>query len=120
MGLSQLDSSLSAKVGGTSTFTSRRDYQAAMAPRGTSAQTSDSERECQTRPLVLRLRGAGKPDLGVSDCRSKEYTTDLAERDSESPIDESSTYEAEDEQGEESGGDMSSCVECIPQPDHRA
>ena len=43
MGLSQLDSSLSAKVGGTSKFTSRRDYQEAMAPRGTSAHTSDSE-----------------------------------------------------------------------------
>jgi hypothetical protein len=59
MGLGQLDSSLSAKVGGTSKFTSRRGYQEAMAPQGTSAQTSDSESEGQTRPPVLRLRGAG-------------------------------------------------------------
>ena len=55
MGLSQLDLSLSAKLGGTSKFTSRRDYQEAMAPRGTNAHTSDSESDSQTRPPVLRL-----------------------------------------------------------------
>jgi hypothetical protein len=91
-----------------------------MAPRSTSAKTSDSESECQTRPPVLRLRGSGKPNLGDSDCRSEEYTSDLAEGYSVSSIDKSSTYKAEDGQGEESGGDMSLCVECIPQPDHRA
>ena len=58
MGLSQLDSSLSAKVGGTSKFTSRRDYQEAMAPRATSAHTSDSDDVVQTRPPVLSLRGS--------------------------------------------------------------
>jgi hypothetical protein len=79
MGLSQLDSSLSAKLGGTSKFTSRMDYQEAMAPRGTSAQTSDSESDGQTRPLVLRLRGAGKPDLSESDCRSEDDTSNPAE-----------------------------------------
>ena len=55
MGLSQLDSSRSAKVGGPSKFTSRRDYQEAMAPRATSEQTSDSDDDNQTRPPVLRL-----------------------------------------------------------------
>jgi hypothetical protein len=55
MGLSQLDSSLNAKVGGTSKFTSRRDYQEAMASQGTSAHTSNSESEGQTRQPVLRL-----------------------------------------------------------------
>ena len=67
MGLSQLNSRMSAKVGGTSKFTSRRDYQEAMALQGTSLQTSDSKSEDQTRPPVLRLRGAGKPELGESE-----------------------------------------------------
>ena len=48
MGLSQLDSSRSAKVGGPSKFTSRRDYQEAMAPRATSEETSDSDDANQT------------------------------------------------------------------------
>ena len=64
-------------MGGTSKFTSRRDYQEAMAPRGTCAQTSDSKSEDQTRPPVLRLRGAGKPEHGESDCRSESDMSDL-------------------------------------------
>ena len=59
MGLSQLDASRTAKVGGSSKFTSRRDYQEAMAPRATSEETSESDDAYQTRPPVLRLRGAG-------------------------------------------------------------
>jgi hypothetical protein len=79
-------------VSGTHTkFTSRRDYQEAMAPRGTSAHTSDSERDNQTCPPVLRLRGTGKPGLGESDCRSENNTSDLADGNSESSVDESST-----------------------------
>ena len=98
MGLSQLDLSLSAKVGGTSKFTSRRDYQEATAPRATSAHTSDSNDVTQTRPTVLRLRGAGEPDHGESDCRSEADSSDPAYGDSESSCDESSTYYEEDEQ----------------------
>ena len=117
MGLSQLDSSLSAKVGGTSKFTSRRDYQEAMAPRATSAHTSDSDDVSQTRSPVLRLRGAGTSIHGESDCRSEDDLYDLAYGDSESSGDESSTYYEEDEQCDVFGSDMPSCLECIPQPD---
>ena len=67
MGLSQLDASRTAKVGGTSKFTSRRDYQEAMAPRATSEATSDCDNANPTRSPVLRLRGAGEPDHGRSD-----------------------------------------------------
>ena len=96
MGLSQLNSSMSAKVGETSKFTSRRDYQEAMAPRGTSEQTSDKESEGQTRQPVLRLRGAGKPELGESDCRSEGDMSDLAEEESDSSGDESYSYDEEE------------------------
>ena len=99
MGLSQLDVSRTAKVGGTSKFTSRRDYQEAMAPRATSEATSDSDQDNLTRPPVLRLRGAGKPDHGESDCRSEDDSVDISYGDSESSCDESSTYY-------ESGGAM--------------
>ena len=53
--LSHIDASLSAKSEGSSKFTSRRDYQEAMAPRGTSEQTSGSTSKDKTRPPVLRL-----------------------------------------------------------------
>jgi hypothetical protein len=79
VGISQFNSSMRAKLGEASNFTNRRDYQTAMAPRGTSAHTSDSESNSPTRPPVLRLRGAGKLDLGESDCRSEDDTSDLAE-----------------------------------------
>jgi hypothetical protein len=119
MGLSHLDSSLSAKVGGTSKFTSRRDYQEAMAPRGTSAQTSDNDSECQTRPPVLRLRGASKLDLGESDCRSEVDTSYLAQKDTDSSVNESYTFDEEETQYERFESDMLSAMERIPGTDQQ-
>ena len=120
MGLSQLDSSLTAKVEGTFKFTSRRDYQEAMAPRATSEHATDSDDASQTRPPVLRLRGAGTPDHGESDCRSEDDSDDISYGDSESSCDESSTYCKEEEQCNVFGGDMPSCLEYIPQPDQHS
>ena len=87
MGLSQLDASRTAKVGGSSKFTSRRDYQEAMAPWVTSEETSDNDDANQTRSPVLRLRGAGKPDHGKSDCRSEDGSVDISYGDTESLCD---------------------------------
>jgi hypothetical protein len=113
MGLSQLNSSMSAKVGGTSKFTSRRDYQEAMAPRGTSEQTSGNTSEDKTRPPVLRLRGAGKPEHGESDCRSESDISDLDDEEYDSSGNESSTCSEEETQTERAECDILSATECI-------
>ena len=108
MGLSQLDLSLSAKVGETFKFTSRRDYQEPMAPRATIARTNDSDDDSQTRPPVLRLQGAGKPEHGESDCRSEDGSVDISYEDSESSCDESPSDYEEEEKCDVFGGDMPS------------
>ena len=120
MGLSQLDASRSAKVGGPSKFTSRRDYQEVMAPRATSVETSESDDTNQTRPPVLRLREAGQPVHGEFDCRSEDGSVDISYGDSESSCDESSSDYEEEEKCDVFGGDMPSCLECIPQPNQRS
>ena len=90
-----------------------------MAPRATSEETSDCDDANQTRPPVLRLRGAGKPDHGRSDCRSEDGSIDISDGDSKSLCDESSSDFVEEEKCDVFGGDMPSCLECIPQPNQR-
>ena len=91
MGLSYLDSSPDAKLGGTSKFMTRRDDTEAMVPHNNNGDTSDdtSHRFC--------LQGAGKPEHGAADCRlgSDDMSDDVTEA---------------------FGGDMSSCREYISQP----
>ena len=66
MGLSNLDSSPDAKLGGTFKVITRRDNPEALAPRITDEATSDS----QTSPPVLCLQRAGKAEHVVADCQS--------------------------------------------------
>ena len=70
----------------------------AMASRLTEVDTSDCYEVTESRPPVLRLRGAGKP-----------------ERDTEDRFSQSEYIEI----GEVSGGDMSSRHECISRPDQQ-
>jgi hypothetical protein len=114
MKLSQHDCRLDAKLKGTSKFTSRRDYQVEMAPRGTSGATSARDSDSQTRPPVLRLRVAGKPEHGESNCRSDDDTSDLADGNSDSSDDESNDKYEDEENREEFESVMSLFLECIP------
>ena len=70
----------------------------AMASRSTEVDTSDCDEVTESRPPVLRLRGAGKPERDTEDCFSQsEYI----------------------ENDEVSGGYMSSRHECISRPDQQ-
>ena len=84
MGLSNIDSSPDAKLGGTFKVITRRDNPEALAPRNTDEATSDS----QTRPPVLCLQGARKPEHVVADYGSgSDNMPDLSDNVSDSSID---------------------------------
>ena len=84
-----------------------------MAPQGTSEKTSDRNSEDQTRPPVLRLRGAGKPEHGESDYRSEGDLCDLDNEESYSSSDESSTCSEEEEKTDRFECVIQSATECI-------
>ena len=83
MGLSDSDSSPDAKLGRTFQVITRRDNPGALAPYNTDEATSDS----QTRPPVLCLQGARKPEHVVADCRSGSDMPDLSDDVSDSSVD---------------------------------
>ena len=112
MGLSNLDSSPDAKLGGTFKVITGRDSPEALAPRNTDGATSDS----QTRPPVLRLQGAGKPEYGFADCRSGSDMLDISDVVYDSSVDSSEGGREDKEVCKSFGGDMTSCSECMSQP----
>ena len=84
MGVCHSDSNPDVALEGLSKFKRRRDYQEAMAPRSNVSNTSDNGGDNETRPPVLRLRGAGKPEQDSEDCLSGSDLPDLSDDVSES------------------------------------
>ena len=70
----------------------------AMASHSTEEDTSDCDEVTESRPPVLRLRGAGKLELDTEDCFSQSEYIEI---------------------GDVSGGDTSSYHECIVRPDQQ-
>ena len=65
--LSNSDSRPSVKVGDAYKLITRRNYMEAMASRSTEVDTSDCDEVTESRPPVLRLRGAEKPERDTED-----------------------------------------------------
>jgi hypothetical protein len=119
MGVCHSDSNPDVALEGLSKFKRRRDYQEAMAPRSNVSNTSDNGGDNETRPPVLRLRGAGKPEQDSEDCLSGSDLPNLSYDVSESSDEYSNDEWEEEDDCEAFGSDMYSCQECISQPDQQ-